>query len=267
MNLDLNELSKQLRRLICDGIEVIPKGVNSYQVLAPFYFDDGDGYVVYLKTDEEGIYLTDNGHTLMHLSYWLDTSQLTHDEGERGNLFNGVLKAYGVVYTGGRLTMRLPREPGSIGNYFLTYIQAITKITDIDYLSRERVRRSFLDDLIRFMKDTYGKNAQEKWSNSRLDREGTYAVDIRLDLAKVPIYVYAAWSNERALNVVVSILTHKDWKESFRSLVIHEYVDELSKPNIRKVMDASDKQVSAFYGKQDEIKEYIEQEIEYMGGT
>ncbi len=267
MNLNLDVLSKHLRKSICDGIEIISKGVDAYQITTPFFFDDGDGYVIYLKMDDSGFYLTDNGHTIMHLSYWMDISQLTREEGERAQLFNGILKAYQVKYFDGKLIMKLPTNIESIGNYFLAYVQAITKITDIDYLSRERVRRSFLDDLIRFLKDTYGVKARDRWSNPEFDREGTYAVDVRLDLAKVPIYVYAAWSDVRALNVVVSILTHKDWKENFRSLVIHEYVDELSKSTMKKIMDASDKQISAFYGKQQEIRDYIENEIEYMAGT
>ncbi|QRF75325.1 hypothetical protein Thermo_00821 [Thermoplasmatales archaeon] len=266
MIFNIDQLYKQLKTLICDEIEFTPKGVETYLVTTPFCFDDGDGYVIYIKRGLDGLYLTDGGHTMMHLSYWMDTNQLIREEGERSDLFNGILRAYHVAYSDGRLIMQLPENTESFGNYFLTYIQAITKITDIDYLSKERVRKSFLNDLVIFLREKYGERAREKWSNPEYDKAGTYSVDIRLDLAKVPIYVYAAWSNERALSVVVSILTHRERRERFRSLVIHEYVEELSKPTLKKIMDASDKQISGFYGKQEEIAEYIKTEIEYIGG-
>ena len=264
MNTKLESMSNELRKKICNEIEVRDKGVGIYQIITPFTFDDGDGYVIYLKQDSKGLILTDNGHTLMHLSYWMDTSNITRDSGVRADIFNSILNSFKVEYSDGELLMRI-YESNLIADYFFSYLQAITKITDIDYLNKERVRRTFLENLVNFMKETYGEKVKDKWSDPQLDREGIYSVDVRLDIAKIPFFIFAVWSDERALNVVVSILTHKQWKEKFRAIVIHEYMDELSKTNLKKITDFSDKQISSFYGKEQEIKEYIETEKEYIG--
>ena len=249
---------RDFKAKVCNDIRLESKGVDRYQVLTPFTFDDGDGFVVYLVLENGRYYLTDGGHTIMHLSYWMDTDELFEGDNTRSELFRSITGMFNLEYDDGQI--RTPVGDNRYGEYLYSYLQALTKISDIDFLSRERVKRAFLEDLISFLKSNYEK-VSESWSDPARDEEKIYAVDVRLDLAKVPFFVYAVWSNERALTTVISILKYREWiNRQFRAIIIHEYFDELSRPNRKKLTDASDKQMTSFYDRKEEIKKYIDEE-------
>lgn len=266
INLDESVLVNDLRQTICKDVSISMKGTGRYQVLAPFKFEDGDWFVVYLIKESNGWTISDEGHTLMHLSYWLDTQQVTGGDTERANIFSSITKMYKLELTDGAITMPV-EEDRNIGGNILSYLQALTKITDISFLTKERVKRAFLDDLIEFMKETYKERAIPQWSNPVWDREGAYAVDVRLDISKVPFFLYAVWNTNRALNTVISILKYREWEKQkqFRAIVVHEYMEDLPHTVLKKVTDAADKQVSAFFDKKEEIKMYLADEAKLLG--
>ena len=249
---------KDFKSKVCDDIKLESKGINRYQVLTPFTFDDGDGFVVYLVSDNGRFYLTDGGHTIMHLSYWMDAEELLDGDNARSDLFRSITNMFNLEYDDGQISIPIPNN--KFGEYLYSYLQALTKISDIDFLTRERVKRAFLDDLISFLKSKYDR-VYERWSDPARDDEKIYAVDVRLDLARIPFFVYAVWSNERALNTVISILKYREWiNKQFRAIIIHEYFDELSRPIRKKLTDASDKQMTSFYDRKEEIKQYLDEE-------
>lgn len=263
-NSSLNEIVHAFRKKVCEQINITPHGLNQFRVQTPFSFEDGDAFVIYLLRQNNQWILSDNGHTLMHLSYWFDTERLNKEDTERYDIFHAIVKSFGLIYEQGKIMLPVEDE-GLFGDYLLSYLQALTKLSDLDYLTEERVKRAFLDDLQKFMKATYHEKANLDWTDPERDKQGTYTVDVRLDLVRLPFFVYAVWSNFRALNAVISIMKHREWNTKFRSLVVFEYYDEIPLAYHRKIDDAANKVIPSFYGNEEGIKEYISEESEYIG--
>ena len=82
--------------------------------------------------------MTDEAHTYMHLSYDLPL----RDRGTRQRLISNVLSVAQIEEKEGELVLGIPS--GQYGDSLFTFVQALLRITDILYLSRERVRSTFV---------------------------------------------------------------------------------------------------------------------------
>lgn len=113
---------------------MVSSGLNRYIVHVPFTFDDGDHFVVILKEEGGAWFLSDEGHTFMHISY--DYSNLEFDRGTRRSIIDKVLSNFSIEDRTGELVLPIP--PGQYGDALFSFTQAITKITDVNFLNRDR---------------------------------------------------------------------------------------------------------------------------------
>ena len=142
--MNTESIRKSFKESVAESVELFPKGDNSYQIFTPFHFDDGDHFVVILKTDGFGNWIiTDEGHTYMHMSYDTDLSSL--ENRTRNEIIESSLDKYGVKEIEGRLVATVD-EISNAGNTLWNFIQCLISITDISYLSRERVLSTFDED-------------------------------------------------------------------------------------------------------------------------
>ena len=131
----VSEIERNIQDLIGSEVTLLPYGINSYRVITPFLFDDGDNLSIVLKNQNEKWLLTDEGHTLMHLSYDIDDRELR--KGTRAKIINNVLKRFGVEDQNGSFVLQI--ESDGFGPYILDYIQALLHVTDISFLNRKLV--------------------------------------------------------------------------------------------------------------------------------
>src|SRR3989304_6628339 len=144
--MDTRDIEQDFQKKVCDEIRLLPEGLSRYVVVHPFTFDDGDHYIVVLKSLGGGEWqLTDEGHTIMHLSYEdIDLSR----GGYRG-VINNTVSAFGLVNREGELTLPVPEM--RFGDALFSFIQALVKISDVKYLERERVRSLFMEEFRGFL--------------------------------------------------------------------------------------------------------------------
>jgi len=124
--LETEQILKEFKEKACEQISIEGEGLNRYIINTPFKFDDGDHLVIFLKHENNMWTLTDEGNTLMRLTYIADIKKLDIDN---------ILKLFGVIEADGELKLQIPKN--EFGNALYSYIQALLKITDITYLSRE----------------------------------------------------------------------------------------------------------------------------------
>ena len=209
---NFQDIVTDFKKKVCDEVTLEQEGILRYHVNTPFTFDDGDSFVILLKNVGEKWQLSDEGHTLMHLSYWIESELL--EEGKRRELIEGIAETFNVRIEDGQLIMYI--EDTNFGDSLFSYIQALTKVSDIDFLSVERVRSTFLEDFKKLIAEKFQEKAHFDWTDEERDKKGAYSVDCRIDLAKIPFFVYAVWNDERALNSTVSIMRYKEWGYKFR---------------------------------------------------
>ena len=76
--------------------------------------------------------------------------------------------------------------------------QGLLKITDITYLSRERVRSTFMEDFKMFVTAEIPKERLKfDYSDSSHDPEGKYLVDCRVNGMQKPLFIYAIANDDK----------------------------------------------------------------------
>jgi hypothetical protein len=88
-----------------------------------------------LKAIQERWLFSDEGHTLMHLSYEIDEKDLR--KGGRAKIISDSLANFGIEDRNGEFL--IPVLDDQFGNAFFNFVQGLLKISDISFLKRERV--------------------------------------------------------------------------------------------------------------------------------
>ena len=146
--MEVKDVQKDFKEKVCEEISLIPEGLSRYIVSHPFTFDDGDHYIIVLKKIGEDWLLSDEGHTIMHLSY--EDIDLRH--GGYREIIDNTVSALGLENRQGELVVRIPET--RFGDALFSFIQALVKISDIKYLQRERIRSLFMEEFKGFLGET-----------------------------------------------------------------------------------------------------------------
>ena len=214
----IETIEEEFRKKVCSEIHLHPEGVNRYRVFTPFVFDDGDNLAIVLKEEEDGAWtLTDEGHTLMHLTYSIDAKEL--ERGTRQKVIASVLFRFGVENDRGELVIRIPGD--RFGDALWSFIQALIRISDLTYLSRSRVYSTFLEDLRGLIEEAVPEGRRVfDWHDPEHDPEGKYSVDCRINGMQKPIYIFALTSDDRVSDATINILQFEKWGRPFVSVGI-----------------------------------------------
>lgn len=144
MALDHAQLERLLCERLCANVRVHRRHDDVLMLESPFTFPDGDHYPIYLsETPAGGVELSDRGHTLMHVSYDHDVDSFY--EGARASLREQIVRESGIDEDEGVFSIEAP--PDQVAAALFRFGQALTKIHDLTFLSRERVSSTFYEDL------------------------------------------------------------------------------------------------------------------------
>jgi hypothetical protein len=256
MNLD--NLTKEFKNRVCEQISLEEEGIDRFLVQTPFRFDDGDHFAITLKREGEGWILSDEASTFMHLSYWLDDKAL--ESGNRREIVESSLAGFGVRNREGELV--IPVVEDKFGNALFNFVQALVKVTDVSFLSREMVRSTFLEDFRAFMRSHVPEDRLEfDWKDMRHDPDGNYPVDCRVNHMRRPLFVYALPNEEKVSVATISLLTFEKWAIPFQSLGIFESQESIGRKTVARFADVAEKTYSNLEGNKDRIATFLQEKI------
>ncbi|MHB1130251.1 MAG: DUF1828 domain-containing protein, partial [Ilumatobacteraceae bacterium] len=214
----------------------------------------GDHLAVILKREGSRWILTDEGHTYMHLTYDLDEKDF--QRGNRQKIISNALSVFSVEDKEGELRLLIPEK--QFGDGLFSFVQALLKISDVSYLSRERVKSTFLEDFRRFMEDTIPAERRSfDWHDPQHDPAGMYIVDCRLNGMLKPIMVFALPSDDRVRDATISMQKFELWHIPHRSLAIFEDQEEVNRKVLARFSDTCEKQFSSLGANKDRIATYL----------
>lgn len=246
------------RAKVCDQINLLQEGVGRYQVLTPFTFDDGDHLAIVLRRENSHWLLSDEGHTLMHLSYSMDTRDL--QAGTRRKIIDNALSIYSVQDQDGELI--LPVQDDLFGDSLYSFIQALVKISDVSYLTRERVRSTFYEDFRQILGKTIPPDRLSfDWRHPQHDPQGMYKVDCRVNQRPKPLFIYALGSDDRVRDATISLLQFEKWKLDNVPIGIFEDQETISRKVLARFSDVAEKQFSSLSGNKDRIEKYLQEAL------
>ena len=256
--MSMNVIEQEFQQKVAAQVRLVAEGVNRYRVLTPFRFDDGDHLAIILKQSEIGWVLSDEAHTFMHLTYDIDEEALRR--GTRHSIISNVLSMFQVEYHDGELVLSVPYE--QYGDALYSFIQALIKISDVLYLSRERARSTFLDDFRSlFTALVPGDRTTFDWHDPLHDPNAIYPVDCRVNGMSHPLFIHALTGDAKTRDATIALLQFEKWDVSFRSLGIFENQDAINRKVLARFSDVCEKQYSSLTGNQDRIKQFLESTV------
>ncbi len=204
-------------------------------------FEDGDKLPIVLKKEPDGWVLTDEGHTFMQLTYDIDESDL--QDGSRKEIIDRTILASRLSNRQGELVLQIENE--RFGDSLYNFIQALIKIDDVRYLSRERVRSTFVEDFKRFLDRVIPANRRTyKWHDPFKDPKGNYEADYRINGTTTPLFVFALDSDAKVRDATIALAAFERWGLGFKSLGVFEDQESINRKVLARFLDICGKSFS-----------------------
>ncbi len=249
-------IERDFRDKVSAKVRLASEGVGRYRVFTPFMFEDGDHLAIVLRRHGQAWALADEGHTFMHLTYELEERSL--HQGTRQTIITNALASFGVEDREGELVLPIPEE--RYGDALFSYVQALLKITDVTYLSRERVRSTFMEDFRALMADAVPEARRGfDWHDPQHDPQGHYPVDCRINGMARPLMVFALPGDDKAQVATISLLQFERWGLQFRSMAIFEDQEQVNRKVLARFSDVCEKQFSSLKPNEGRIRAFLEQ--------
>jgi hypothetical protein len=248
-----DEILEDFKKKVCDKITLKEKGKNRFMVVTPFKFEDGDTFKILLKKEDDNWYLTDEGHTLMHISY----EGFEIDTDKRKELFSQAINRNFLEEDEGEIKSLI--ENKNFGNALYSFVQGLMKIIDLEYLSQEHVRTVFFEDLRKLLDKSIKRPKKFEFFYEEIDKNGTYSIDCKIELPKRPIHIFGTNTDRRCREIAITTyFLEKHGVKSF-SIVIHEDQEKIS-PKVRtQLTDAVGKQYTSLNSAKSELKKFVEE--------
>ena len=239
------DIIQAFKESACGEIDLASGGINRYLVQVPFTFTDGDHYVVILRQERDNWILSDEGHTLMHLSYELRERE--YEAGNRRKIIDEVLTSYQIENRDGELVLSIPS--GRYGDALFTFVQAITRITDMTFLDRATVKSTFRDDFNRLVSEKASEvgipNIAFGYTHPIKDPQGKYPVDVRLNVVtSQQVLMFAVGNDDKCQTATIILLQWEKWEEQFHSIAVFRDQTEINRQYLARFSDVLGRQLA-----------------------
>lgn len=258
--MSIHNIQQEFMDKVSAKVRLMEEGVGRYRVFTPFQFDDGDHLSIILKRDGGQWQLTDEAHTFMRLTYEIDEQDLLR--GNRQTIIDKALSMFYVEDHDGELVLTVENE--QYGDALYSFVQALLRIADVSYLSRERVRSMFMENF----RDLFTELTPEErrifgWHDPDRDSKGLYQVDCYINGAGRPLIVHALNNDEKTRDATITLLEFERWGLKFQSLAIFEEQESIGRSVLARYSNVGGKQFSNLEGdNRDRIARYIEEVLE-----
>jgi len=244
---NLKQIQQQLCQSFCADIKIITTNGKTI-IETPFSFDDGDLYQIYLEQlPMGGFRLTDGGHTLMHLSYENDIDSFKR--GNRNLLLQNIKNELQIEENNGEFFVECTNE--QIANSILKMGQALTKITDITFLNRSRVQKTFYEDLdIELTRILGHQKLQRDYSFEYFDNPENYLIDYNIKNNKQNSFnfIFGVPNKDKAqlVTIILERLRRVELEKGFdfNSLTIFENMHDIPQKTLSRLINIGDESVT-----------------------
>jgi hypothetical protein len=246
----MENILKDIKNSFKGEVGIKEKRPGIYQLFIPIYHEDGDMVDLYIDTSKGGLVLCDFAHTLQRLSYSYDI-----DTPNKEAILEKILIENKLTETNGNICF--PTKPETIFTDIMHVTQAYAKIGSMQYFKREVVENLFLEILNDYIY-TELQEFKPKSGVTPLENREELEVDFQFSPNGHPVYLFAVKDSNKAKLTTISCLEFAKANLNYRSYVVYENFDKLSKKDIKLVTNSCDKQFTSM----DEFKSSIAKTLE-----
>jgi hypothetical protein len=249
------EVLQQLKEQFNNKIDFRAKRNGIYQLVGPFYHEDGDMMDIFLTESPlqpDKIRLCDYGMTIMHLSYDYDI-----DSPNKEGILDKIIGEHGLNRDDGNIYIDVNAD--LLYEYVFQFSQTIAKLSSMQYFKREVIRNLFYEHLSEFVETKlsfYQPRAKVFPISSRDDLE----VDFEFSLDNKKIYLFGIKDATKARLTTISCLEFQMAKLPFKSIAVHEDFDGLPRKDRSRITSAVDKQFTDLADFRQNAEQYFERE-------
>ena len=235
---------------MCARVRVHMRDDGELMLDTPFTFPDGDHYPIYLSETRAGsVVLSDRGHTLMHIGYEHDVD--TFYDGARAALREQIVRESGIQEDNG--TFSVEARPDGIADALFKFAQALTKIYDLTFLSRERVASTFYEDLKSLLFAMVDEQkVQPDYVPPDVPNGSNYPVDYRLEGQEgTSIFLYGVPNRDKARLTTIMLSHFLLHDLSFESIIVYEDQQEIPRLDLARLTNVAGTAVASLEAEND----------------
>ncbi len=250
----MKEYLDALKNQFNDRIRFVEKRPDIFQLIAPFYHEDGDMLEIYLeRTGGNGkIKISDHGMTIMRLSYEYDI-----DTPNKRRIFEKMLTENQLLENEGRLYLEADLEV--LYPSVLQFAQAVSKVSNMKLYKREVIKSLFYELLDEFIAEQLIRYQPQPKALPILERDDL-EVDYSFKGFPRPLYLFGVKDDTKARLTTISCLEFQRADIPFKSVAVHEDFEALSKKDRKRITSAVDKQFVDLGDFQTHGEQYFERE-------
>ena len=225
---------------------------NLYQIIAPFYHEDGDMVEIYIEYKDGKIKICDMGMTLMKLAYDIELKNTNE------KIFNEILKENYLDVENGNIFIE--SDIKTINSKFLQYANAISKISGLKYFTKHRQKNIFYEILSEFVREKFA-NISYKEKYTPIEQYKDYIVDFMFGTKQKPLYLFAVKDDNKAKDVIIANQAFRLEKISFKPVVVYQNYSTISSITKEKILRVTDKSFLDIEQFKEEAYQYISEEV------
>lgn len=226
-----------LRAQFNNRVAVREKRPGVFQLIAPLYHEDGDMVDIFLERSnqaEDLIRVSDYGMTLMRLSYTYDL-----DTPNKERIFYRILLENHINESNGNLYIDV--KPETLYPAVLQFAQTVAKISNMKLYKREVIQNLFYEMLEAFVEERL-RSYNPRPKTFPIPERDDLEVDFQFDIKPRPIFLFGVKDVAKARLATISCLEFQRKRINFKSFVVHEDFDGLSRKDRNRITSAADKQ-------------------------
>lgn len=235
-------------------VDVREKRPGVMKLIVPLFHEDGDMVDIFLEELDDGhVRVSDRGLSLMRLSYNFDI-----DTENKDRIFKRILNENKVEDDCGNLFVDV--APEHLYPAVLHFGQTVAKVTNMGLYRREVIANLFYEMLHEKVTERLSEFSPQEDVIPLPQRE-ELVVDFALfEKSHTPIYIFGIKEKEtpKLRLTAVSCLEFQRNKLPFRSVVIHQDFESLTKTDRQIITNAVDKQFTSLDEFESSGKEAIE---------
>jgi len=253
--MDTQRIMSHLNQGFAGHVSLRTKRHDIQKLLVPLFHEDGDMVDIFLEipnnTSDDIIRVSDHGLTSMRLSYDYEMNTPNKEK-----IFRQILSESKLSEDHGNLF--LDTKVDDIYPAILHFGQVISRICSMRLYKREVMGNLFYEMVDEFVTTQLAKLKPEA-NSTPLPNRAELIVDYSFLYGNNPVYLFAEKEGDssKARLTAISCLEFGKNNLPFRSAVIHQNFDSLSKKDRNIITSAVDKQFTSF----DDFKKHGEQAI------
>lgn len=247
---------KLLEKIISGGfkknITLKEKRPNVFQLFSPFYYPDGDMIEIFLEVSDKKIIIQDYGTTIMRLGYVTSLGSKN-----KMKIFNEVLNNYRIEEVDGNIKI-VVNEIDKIFPYLMQFIQAVIKISDLEYLKRETVKSLFYEYFEKFIIMDLSDFKPIKNFYPSFDTEKQYPTPYAIPCKKKdPVCVYPIANDDKCNETTITIQHYELNNFKPETIVVFENQESIARRPLARLSNVGGKQFASLQGNEQRIQEYV----------